>query len=220
MLAPADLYPAAHSKGWATLSRERKRGMTGDYPKQNDRELIADCIKGAPDAWALLLVRYQRLIYSIPIKMGLSPNDAADVFQSVCLKLLENLANLRHKDRISSWLTVTTRRESWRVAAQKKREHVTSVYDREEAATLLSELPSATAPLDQELEAAELQQIVRDAVDRLPNRCRELIKLLFYQEGDLSYIDIARRLGIPRTSMGPTRARCLAKLKKILEDEL
>src|SRR5687768_11069052 len=194
--------------------------MTGDYPKQNDRELIADCIKGVPDAWALLLARYQRLMYSIPIKMGLSPNDAADVFQAVCLKLLENMANLRHKDRISSWLTVTTRRESWRVAAQKKREHVTSLYDRDEAATLLSEQPSPNVPLDRELEAIELQQLVRDAVERLPDRCRELIKLLFYHEGDFSYVEIARHLGIPRTSMGPTRARCLAKLKKILEDKL
>lgn len=194
--------------------------MTGDYPKQNDRELIADCMKGIPRAWESLLARYKRLIYSIPIKMGLSPNDAADVFQSVCLKLLENLANLRHKDRISSWLTVTTRRESWRVAAQKKREHVASFYERDEGAALLSELPSAAQPLDRELEVMELQQIVRDGVNRLPDRCRELIEMLFYQEGDFSYIEIARRLNIPRTSMGPTRARCLAKLKKILDDKL
>ena len=194
--------------------------MTGDYPKQNDRELIADCINGVPDAWEFLLVRYQRLIYSIPIKMGLSPNDAADVFQAVCLKLLENMAKLRHKDRISSWLTVTTRRESWRIAAQKKREHVTSFYDRDEAPSLLSELPAEIAPLDRELETVELQQIVRDAVEQLPDRCRFMIKMLFYQEGDLSYVEIARRLGIPRTSMGPTRARCLAKLRKILKDKL
>jgi RNA polymerase sigma factor (sigma-70 family) len=194
--------------------------MTGDYPKQNDRELIADCINGVPDAWEFLLVRYQRLIYSIPIKMGLSPNDAADVFQAVCLKLLENMSKLRHKDRISSWLTVTTRRESWRIAAQKKREHVTSFYDRDEAASVLSELPSTTAPLDRELEVIELQQILRDAVEQLPDRCRQMIKMLFYQEGDMSYVEIARRLGIPRTSMGPTRARCLAKLRKLLEDKL
>ena len=194
--------------------------MTGDYPKQNDRELIADCINGVPDAWEFLLMRYQRLIYSIPIKMGLSPNDAADVFQAVCLKLLANMPKLRHKDRISSWLTVTTRRESWRIAAQKKREHVTSFYDRDEAASLLSELPSATAPLDQELEVIELQQVLRDAVEQLPDRCRQMIKMLFYQEGDMSYVEIARRLGIPRTSMGPTRARCLAKLRKLLEDKL
>jgi RNA polymerase sigma factor (sigma-70 family) len=194
--------------------------MTGDYPKQNDRELIADCINGVPDAWEFLLVRYQRLIYSIPIKMGLSPNDAADVFQAVCLKLLENMPKLRHKDRISSWLTVTTRRESWRIAAQKKREHVTSFYDRDEAASLLSELPSETVPLDRELEAIELRQIVRDGVEQLPDRCRQMIQMLFYREGDLSYVEIARRLGIPRTSMGPTRARCLAKLRKLLEDKL
>jgi RNA polymerase sigma factor (sigma-70 family) len=155
--------------------------MTGDYPKHNDRELIADCINGVPDAWEFLLVRYQRLIYSIPIKMGLSPNDAADVFQAVCLKLLENLSKLRHKDRISSWLTVTTRRESWRIAAQKKREHVTSFYDRDEPPTILAELPSAMPPLDRELETIELQQIIRDAIEQLPPRCRDMIKMLIYQ---------------------------------------
>jgi RNA polymerase sigma factor (sigma-70 family) len=177
-------------------------------------------MKGVSGAWESLLARYQRLIYSIPIKMGLSPNDAADVFQSVCLKLLENLANLRHKERISSWLTVTTRRESWRVAAQKKRHHVALPYESDEGAPFPIEPTSGAPPLDRELETLELQHIVRDAVNRLPDRCRQMIEMLFYCEGNFSYIDIARRLGIPRASMGPTRARCLAKLKKLLDDKI
>ena len=59
----------------------------------DDRELVQSCLKGDAEAWETLILRYQRLIYSIPIRSGFSPVDAADVFQSVCVKLLESFAN-------------------------------------------------------------------------------------------------------------------------------
>ena len=59
-----------------------------------------------------------------------------------------------------------------------------------------------------------LDRILRQAVEQLPERCRQLITLLFYSGNDLGYDEIARRLEIPRDSMGPTRARCLPRPTK------
>ena len=96
------------------MSKRASQGKRDPSPARGDRELLSACLQGDAKAWEALIARYQRLIYSIPINMRLSPNDAADVFQSVCLKLLENLSTLRNQDKLSSWLTITTRRESWR----------------------------------------------------------------------------------------------------------
>ena len=194
--------------------------LAGGVQSKNDRELLKLCLERDAAAWEALLARYQRLIYSIPIRMGLSPNDAADIFQSVCLKLLRSLSTLRHQDKISSWLTVTTRRECWRIAAQRQRSHVTlscvNCNDEEQ----FIETASAEPLLDEQQRIAEQQQILRDAVAALPERCRQLITLLFYDRDEPGYVEIARRMNMPRSSMGPTRARCLAKLRELLDGKL
>jgi RNA polymerase sigma factor (sigma-70 family) len=202
------------------MNRRASKGKRDPSPARSDRELLSACLQGDAAAWEALIARYQRLIYSIPIKLGLSPNDAADVFQSVCLKLLEYLSTLRNQDKISSWLTITTRRESWRLALHRRREHVTAPYEPGDSADELSQLPDRQVPLDEQQAALEQQQILLHAVEQLPERCRKLITLLFYSGTDLGYAEIARQLEIPRDSMGPTRARCLAKLKKLLEGKL
>jgi len=195
-------------------------GTTNSVTPQSDRELLVACLKGDPAAWEALVVRYQRLIYSIPIKIGLSPNDAADVFQSVCLKLLESLSTLRNQERIGSWLTITTKRECWRVAARKRREHIAVPSGWEESSDDSIEMVSTALPADQQQEELEQQQILREAVDALPERCRDLITMLFYNDDKICYAEIARRINMPLNSMGATRARCLAKLKKLLEGKI
>ena len=178
------------------------------------------CLNGDSEAWEILLVRYQRLIYSIPIKIGLSPNDAADVFQSVCLKFLEGLPKLRNLERVGAWLTTTTKRECWRIAARKHRAHVEIPLAWEDAADQVLEVAS-TAPLADEIsELLEQQQILRNAVDELPERCRKLITMLFYGDESIGYAETARQLNMQLNSMGATRARCLAKLRELLEGKL
>src|SRR5262252_2707557 len=86
-----------------------------------DRELVAACLDGDSSAWEALIVRYQRLIYSIAVKMGLPSDDAADVFQSICLRLVEKLPTLRDHQKLSSWIITSTRRECWRVSAATRR---------------------------------------------------------------------------------------------------
>ena len=190
------------------------------FTQQEDHELITACLKGNAGAWEALIVRYQRLIYSIPLKSRLSTDDAADIFQSVCLKLYEKLSTLREHEKIIAWLITTTTRETWRVAARARREGISVASDDEDPTEGISQLP-ATGPLaDEQRQTLQQQQIVREGVASLPERCRELITMLFYQKDELSYGDIASRMKMPVASVGPTRARCLEKLKKLLQGKI
>ena len=190
------------------------------FAQQEDRKLIAACLEGDAGAWEALIVRYQRLIYSIPLKARLSTDDAADIFQSVCLKLYEKLATLREHEKIIAWLITTTTRETWRLAARARREGQSAASDTEDPAEGISQIP-ATGPLaDEQRQILQQQQIVREGVSALPERCRDLITMLFYQKDDLSYADIAGRMKMPVASVGPTRARCLEKLKKLLQGKI
>jgi RNA polymerase sigma factor (sigma-70 family) len=195
-------------------------GLGDELAQLSDRELIIACLDGDSSAWEALIARYQRLIYSIPMKSRLLPDDAADVFQSVCLKLYEKLSTLRDHERVSSWLITTTTREVWRVAARNRREAAPAGPDDEEDTDLLSRIASAEPLADEQRESLEQQQAVRQAVEALPERCRNLVTMLFYEKDDLSYADIARRMNMPVPSVGPTRARCLEKLKKLLQGKI
>lgn len=188
--------------------------------QRDDRQLIAACLEGETDAWEALISRYQRLIYSIPLKARLSPDDASDIFQSVSLKLYEKLATLRDHDKISSWLITTATRECWRLSARNRREAAPAGFGGEDDVDPMAEIP-ATAPLaDEEREALERGQAVRQAVESLPERCRDLVTMLFYQPDECSYSEISKRMKMPVSSIGPTRARCLEKLKKLLQDKI
>jgi RNA polymerase sigma factor (sigma-70 family) len=188
-----------------------------DLAGQDDGELIALCLNGKQAAWEALVSRYQRLIYSIALKSRLSADDASDIFQSVCLKLFEKLATLREHDKISSWLITTTTRECWRVSAQSRRETRTLNVDDESESDSLSQIPAVEPLADEQHEMLERQQAVRNAIETLSERCRELLMLLFYEREESSYAEIARRMAMPVPSVGPTRARCLEKLKRALQ---
>jgi RNA polymerase sigma factor (sigma-70 family) len=190
-----------------------------DLNQTDDRELVAACLQGDHNSWEALIRRYQRLIYSIPVKARLSQEDAADIFQSVCLKLYEKLNTIRDSERISSWLITTTSRECWRISARNRRDANPLVTD-EDSNNNLVEIPATGLLADEQREALEQQHQLRQAVESLPERCRELITMLFYQKDELSYADIARRMKMPVPSIGPTRARCLEKLRKLLEGKL
>ncbi|MEK6322830.1 MAG: sigma-70 family RNA polymerase sigma factor [Acidobacteriota bacterium] len=186
----------------------------------DDRALVEACLGGDSQAWEVLILRYQRLIYSIPIRSGFSPVDAADIFQSVSLKLFEKLASRRNHRKISSWLMTTTTRECWRVVEKRRRESKPSIYDEDYEQDLVNRLASEEPLADQRRIAHERQQVVREAVESLSERCRRLITLLFYSKQEPSYADIARQIKVPLNSIGSTRARCLQKLKRILEGKL
>lgn len=199
------------------MTPKRKGLPEGEPANPSDSELIESCIAGDREAWEALVSRYQRLIYSLPLKMGLPPEDAADIFQQVCVILIEKLSHLRKHEKLASWLITTTSREAWKISKARRKTQSTDETgeDGEEVQIASGDpLPSEARML------LERQQLVRNAVQALPERCRNLVAMLFYEDKEEKYIDIAQRLGIPVSSVGPTRARCLEKLKRSLEKKI
>jgi len=181
----------------------------------SDEALVVACQRGDTSAWEALIMRYQRLVYAIPYRAGLSEDHAADVFQHVFVALLENIDSIENPARIGAWLATTARRESWRLSrrAHSLQRFVTG-DDAEETA---AELPDTALLPDEVLLRLEAQHQVRTAVAALDKRCQQLLALLFYRPDPPAYSDIAAALGVTEGSIGPTRARCLDKLRRRLE---
>lgn len=185
------------------------------YDDLSDLELARQCLAGHQGAWSTLVRRFQRLIYTIPRRAGLSEDEAADVFQASFVRLHEQLARLDDPSRVRAWLVTTARRETLRILEESRRRAPVTT-DPDDGEDPLEQIPDS-APLPETL-LADLQEqdLVRQAVDRLDPRSRQFVELLFLQEEPLAYHEIARRLNIAEGSIGPTRARCLAKLRQIL----
>ncbi len=202
------------------MKQKAENNPENKFVESDDRKIIEACLKGDVSAWEVLIVRYQRLIYSIPLKSRLSQDDAADIFQSVCLKLYEKLETLRDHEKLSSWIITTTTRESWRLLARQKREVSVDEPASEDEVEPLDLLASDAPLADEQRIMLEQQQAIRQAVSALPDRCKNLVTMLFYKKDELSYTEIARQMDMPVASIGPTRARCLEKLKKLLHGKI
>jgi RNA polymerase sigma factor (sigma-70 family) len=179
----------------------------GSWP---DSRLVRGCLQGDEEAWAALLDKYKNLIFSIPIKQGLARDDAAEVFQRVCLLLLAELPSLRQPRALPMWLIRVTSRECFR---WRRQEHQASHEVDADAALLRDEQPLAEEVLAQVTE----EQAVRDAVRALPPRCRQLIEMLFFESPARPYLEVAGRLGLAMGSIGFIRGRCLTRLRRELE---
>jgi RNA polymerase sigma factor (sigma-70 family) len=177
----------------------------------DDARLVQACREGDEEAWASLIHRYRRLIYSIPVRYGAQPADAADIFQAVCLELYAELPKLRKVESLRSWLISVTTHQAfhWKQRVRKRTGRET---DAEEAETTL-----AAPPVPDLLETTEREQTLRDAIETLPPRCREMVHLLFFADPPLPYAEVARRLGLATGSIGFIRGRCLKKLQRALE---
>jgi RNA polymerase sigma factor (sigma-70 family) len=178
------------------------------YKALEDSNLVGLCLDGDAHAWEALIVRYRRLIYSIPVKFNLSSADAGDVFQSVCLKLIEHLRELKDERKVSAWLITTTTRQCIQVRSHRHRETTTEEEFEE------PESPGANVE-EIQIQAQE-HQTLREAIEELPERCRSLLQMLYFDSKSPSYETIAATLDMPVPSIGPTRARCLEKLKGFL----
>lgn len=178
------------------------------YKNLSDSEIVALCVKGDARAWEALIQRYRRLIYSIPARFSFPPSDASDVFQSVCVKLIEHLHDLKDDSKVSSWLITTTTRQCIHLRALKHR-HATTDEDFEEP-------PDPSDGLENLRIQSETEQAVREAVGQLPERCRNLLQMLYFDPRTPSYEEIGSTLNMPVSSIGPTRARCLEKLRIVL----
>jgi RNA polymerase sigma factor (sigma-70 family) len=178
--------------------------------RSEDEWLVQGCIRGDQQAWAELIDKYKRLIFSIPIKYGASPEDAADVFQAVCIEILHCLPQLKNVQSLRSWLITVTIRQSYRWKKKRSNHVELDAMEPEVAENIASTLPVET------LAQFEQEQIVREVVAQLSPRHRELVQLLFFEQPALPYAEIARRLGLATGSIGFIRGRCLDKLRKSL----
>lgn len=182
----------------------------------SDSKLIGACIDGDADAWSELLDRYSGLVYSVALQVGLRQDDASDVVQNVSMIVLDRLGDLRSTDRIASWLITVTRREALRVLRRNQcRSGQMPAGDITEAGAGVDGEPEDMAA---RLVALQDQQCVREALTRLPPRCREMIEMLFISDPPASYAEVAAELGMSVGSVGPIRARCLERLRKLLDE--
>lgn len=180
---------------------------------QTDTQLIAACRRGDEAAWETLVMRYQRLIYAIPVRTGMDDYQAAEIFQRVFAKLVEYLPRIEQPDRLQAWLVTTTKRETWRFSKQEQRTlPLPEMIEEEDGAGLMAETPLP----DEVFQELEEQHLVRTALQEIDERCRALLTLLFYRDTPPVYAEIAKKSGVPEGSIGPTRARCLQKLKRVL----
>jgi RNA polymerase sigma factor (sigma-70 family) len=171
--------------------------------------LVYRAANGDPAAWEGLIDKYGRLIWSITRDFKLVESDAADVFQTTWMRLIEHIDRIEHADRVGSWLATTARNECLRSMSIRKK------------LVLVDEEHSFDGPaaydleIDDALLAAERDAVVREAVAQLPWRWQRLMEMLM-SDPPASYAEISDELGLPVGSIGPTRGRCLARLRVLL----
>lgn len=187
--------------------------MNSPSPEWSNSRLVAQCLEGDERAWNALLDRYKNLIYAIPLRYGAPHQDAADIFQAVCLDLFNELPRLRDAEALQGWLIRVTTHKCYH---WKQR---LSARDNDYGEDQLENL-TGTEPIPGEvLVEIEREQVVREAIDGLPDRCREMIGMLFFEQPPIPYGEVARRLNLAKGSIGFIRGRCLQRLRKALEQK-
>jgi RNA polymerase sigma factor (sigma-70 family) len=173
--------------------------------------LVRRAAGGDLRSWERLVDQFAGLIWSITAEFRLAQSDAADVAQTTWLRLLEHIDRIQYPDRVGSWLAATARNECLRSLAARKR----LVLGHDD--TDLGHAAALAAPeIDEQLLADENAQVVRDALARLPRRWQRLLEMLM-ADPPASYADISDELELPIGSIGPTRGRCLARLRILLQ---
>jgi RNA polymerase sigma factor (sigma-70 family) len=171
--------------------------------------LVTRAAKGDQGAWDEIVERYAPLVWSICRRYRLDRADIDDIAQNVWLRLVEQLSALREPAALPGWLATTTQRECLRVL------RVNSQANRRNE-RLADEMITAalSVEIEEEIIAAEWNRALCLAFDQLPSPCRELLSMLM-QQPPVPYAEISNRLGIRVGGIGPSRARCLAKLRRI-----
>jgi RNA polymerase sigma factor (sigma-70 family) len=179
--------------------------IRGDPPVT---DLVTRARNGEKQAWDALVERYAPLVWSICRRHRLAGGDADDIGQNVWLRLVGQLDTIRDPAALPGWLATTTQRECWRVLCAARRPQLAG-YGLD--AGNVADGQSGIA--DDELLLAERHAALREAFAHLPPRCQQLIALLL-EDPPVPYTEIGARLGIPAASIGPSRGRCLDKLRR------
>ena len=173
-------------------------------------ELVDRAAGGDQDAWNQITERFGNLVWAIARSYRLSTADAADVVQTTWLRLVEQLGRIRDPERLAGWLATTARHESLSVLRRSGRERgwrsVEEIHERVDA---------HTEPVDLQLLEDERDVQLWRSFEQLPDHCQTLLRVLMATDPS-SYAEVAGALDMPVGSIGPTRRRCLEKLRVIL----
>lgn len=166
-------------------------------------ELLTRAAAGERAAWDALVDRFDRMVWSVARGFRLDEAAASDVAQTVWLRLIENVDRIQDPERLPGWLVTTCRREAMKVLKRGERD-IPSDFEYD----IADESPSLESMLIEDEES----RAVMEAFGELDEECRQLLRLLTVEPA-LSYEEIAEAVGRPVGSLGPTRGRCIERLK-------
>jgi len=173
--------------------------------------LVTGCLEGEKQSWSELIRRITPLVFSICGRMKLSREDSYDIHGQVSYLLWKNLGNLRSSDKLLSYVTTITRRVIYALM------HKSKILQKVEDALADDLFLSSPKQPDDIYEESERHEALMHAIAQLPPKEYRLIRALFFSSENLSYEEIAQQLGIPASSIGPSRMRCFKKLYRILK---
>lgn len=174
--------------------------------------LVEKAREGDAGAWEELVARFGGMIAATGRRYRLRPSDVSELQQTTWLRLVENLHRIEQPERVGGWLATTARRESLQLLRRAAKYH-------SGADQMLANMPDKHLPdPDARPIAQEREVVIRAAWGRLKPRCQELLSLLMTDD-PLGYKDLSKLLAMPVGSIGPTRARCLEHLRRLVEEE-
>lgn len=186
------------------------RALAGGVEQSEVGDAVRQAARGDRSAWNALVESFSGMIWSVATGHRLGPVDAAEVVQTTWLRAVENLDRVRDPERFGGWLATTARRETLRLIRLRGREPAGG-----DDVRLDRPDPNAPTPEDRTLDRDRDRRLWA-AFDRLDERCRRLLALMVVVSSP--YAEIAAALDMPIGSIGPTRARCLDKLRRVLAD--
>ena len=177
--------------------------------KSSITEIWSRVLDGDAEAWEELVSEFTTLVYSVALRRGLDQVDAEDCTQQTWLALYTSRNKIRDAGKLPNWLTSTAYRRAMRMHRSR--------YAHERAAQNIASQESPISP-DEHLILIQRRAKLEQALEMLNERCRILLHALFFSPDPKTYDEISKKLRIPLNSLGPTRKRCLEKLRKILSD--
>jgi RNA polymerase sigma factor (sigma-70 family) len=183
----------------AAADRSARLAVSVEQARRGDREALREVIR-----------ELNPLLWHVARAQGLSTEDAADVVQTAWLELVRRLGDLRSAQALTAWMVTTTRREAWRVRTRSQREVP--------GETVLGALADPAPGPAEGLLADERDRVLWRHFQSLPERCRRLLRVVAEVDRP-DYAVIAEAMDMPHGSIGPTRGRCLAKLRQLLQDD-
>ena len=185
-----------------------------DQPDRGERiaSLVGEARQGSEEALGQIVTELTPMLWQVARAAGLSAGDAEDVVQTVWMRLIAHLDDIHTSAALTGWLVITARREAWRVCAagRKQLPADTESFDA---------LPAREPGSEEQVIIEDQRRTLWRAISQLPGRCQELLRIIaFVPRPD--YAAVAAELGMPIGSVGPTRGRCLAKLRTLLASTL